>query len=174
MCLFPDHVTEMGHNFSVCLGGGVMLTSRTSVPRGLNRHPREIRATTHVTHFSIYSVLTPSHLMERTVQCAIISSLSSSPLSLPSYLISASSQEAIWSKRCLVKGYDGAVCFHMLLCLMSCQDIQTATRWDGRRSGEGGVVGKRRSSTVIWERDMGERKSWAKWHPSKRVGIEIH
>lgn len=161
MCLFPDHITEMGHNFSVCLRGGAMLMSLTSVLRGFNRHPREIRSTAYVTHFSFYSALTPFHIMERTVQCGIISSSSSSSFFLPSYLISPSSQEAIWNKRCLVKGYDGAVCFHMLLCLMSCQDIRTGMGWDRRRSGEGGAGGKREGTQPwfgrgIWGREKAE------------------
>lgn len=61
------------------------------------------------------------------------------------------------AKRRLVKGYDGSVCFDMLLCLTSCQDTQRRERDGGwwEELGEGG------SSAVIREKkDMeGERKS---------------
>lgn len=140
-----------GLHFSGWLGGGAKLTWLTSALTGFNQHQREIRATARVIHFNFYSPLTPFHVLERSIQYGPVSS-SSSSLFLPSYLISPSPQEAICSKRCLLKGYDGSVCFDMLLCLMSCQDVRTAMGWDGigwEEWGRGGGRGKELS------RDLG-------------------
>lgn len=128
-CLFPRSHRWDGDLISprgwAGRAGRAGLTSLTSPLR--DQHLRVMRATASVTHFNF--LLSP-----------LLSILSREPFSvspfhppplppfffffLLSYLIPFSPQEAIWSKRCLVKGYEGTVCFDMLLCLMSCQDMR--------------------------------------------------
>lgn len=122
-CLFPRSHRWDGYLISPRgWAGRAGLTSLTSPLR--DQHLRVMRATASVTHFNF--LLSPLLSILSREPFSVSSSSSSSLFFffLLSYLIPFSPQEAIWSKRCLVKGYEGTVCFDMLLCLMSCQDMR--------------------------------------------------
>lgn len=120
--------------------GRAGLTSLTSTLR--DQHLRVMRATASVTHFNF--LLSP-----------LLSILSREPFSvspfhpppLPAFffffaflfLIPFSPQEAIWSKRCLVKGYEGMcalICCFALWAVKTCGQDRVGRKEEWRRGKE--------------------------------------
>lgn len=78
-CLFPrSHRWDGGLISPRGWAGRAGLTSLTSTLR--DQHLRVMRATASVTHFNFFTLSTPLHLVEGTVQCVPVSSSSSSSL----------------------------------------------------------------------------------------------